>query len=95
MQKMSAQAKFWLLILLPLACMLVVAFLNPLIGDGVALALIPIGIFCGIGLMGLSCPHCHASLLYREAKVFGLTTRAFWPSMPKTCPHCGKPTATC
>jgi hypothetical protein len=92
MQKVSVRKKFWLLVLLPFACLPIVALLHPVLGDLVALALIPAVVVSGIGLMGLSCPHCHTSLLYREESLFGVKTRAFWPSLPKACPKCGKPT---
>lgn len=92
MQKMSTRRKFWLLLLLPFGCLPIVAMLQPVLGSVVAIALIPVVVFSGIGLMGLSCPHCHTSLLYREEKLCGVKTRAFWPSLPKVCPNCGKPT---
>lgn len=84
--------KFWLLVLLPFALLPIVSLLHPVFGDVVALALIAAGVVSGIGLMGLSCPHCHNSLLYREESLFGLRVRAFWPSLPKTCQKCGRPT---
>jgi hypothetical protein len=42
----------------------------------------------GIGLMGLQCGSCGASPLYREKYVFGVKTKAFWPSLPNKCPAC-------
>ena len=92
MQKVSVRKKFWLLTLLPFASLPIVALLQPAFGDVVTLVPILVVVVCGIGLIGLSCPHCHTSLLYREESLFGVKMRAFWPSLPKTCPKCGRST---
>ena len=92
MQKVSVRTKFWLLLLLPFASLPIVALLQPAFGDIVALAPILAVVVSGIGLMGLSCPYCRTSLLYREERLFGVRMHAFWPSLPKTCPKCGRPT---
>lgn len=72
MQKVSVRTKFWLLVLLPFASLPIVALLQPAFGDIVTLGPILAIVVSGIGLMGLSCPHCRTSLLYREDSLFGV-----------------------
>jgi DNA-directed RNA polymerase subunit RPC12/RpoP len=49
------------------------------------------GAIGGIALMGISCPKCSHTVLYREQRAFGSTFKAFSPfPIPEVCPNCGQ-----
>ena len=80
-----------IIVLWLLTCAVIIflcAYYSPLFFIGFLIS----GVVAGMALMGVCCPACGNSILYREGVAFGSRGRSFsvWPPLPTTCGNCGR-----